>query len=123
YWPSSRVFLNPIYLDLTAILELPQAALGMPELLARTRALNQAPLVDYPEVARLKFAILRELAGVFDIERPAALDAFIAGGGEPLQQFAAFCALSEHFEGRPWMTWPIEYRHPASPAVARWTND
>jgi 4-alpha-glucanotransferase len=38
--------------------------------------------------------------------------------GEPLQQFATFCALAER-HGRSWSAWPEEFRHPASPAVPR----
>jgi 4-alpha-glucanotransferase len=122
YWPSSRVFLNPIYLDLTRIPELPADPVA-PEVSDRIAALNAAPLIDYPDVAKVKFALLRKLAPVFEAQPLPARDAFVAAGGAPLRQFAIFSALGEHFAGRPWTAWPAAYRDPASPAVTRWAAD
>jgi 4-alpha-glucanotransferase len=120
YWPSSRVFLNPIYLDLTAIPELSAHPLTA-EVSDRIATLNAAPLVDYPDVATLKLPLLRKLAPVFDAQL-ANIEAFTAAGGAPLRQFAIFSALSEEFSGQPWMAWPSEYRDPSSPAIAAWAS-
>jgi 4-alpha-glucanotransferase len=42
--------------------------------------------------------------------------------GQPLAQFAAFCALSEHYRSG-WRQWPREYQRPDSPAVARFAAE
>ncbi|MFM9597560.1 4-alpha-glucanotransferase, partial [Streptomyces scabiei] len=52
--------------------------------------------------------------------RRAALDAFAAREGRPLQDFALWCALEEHYAGaeRPAEAWDI-----SSPLVARLRQD
>jgi 4-alpha-glucanotransferase len=105
YWPSSRTFLNPLYVDLGTR---PQGASA------------SGALVNYAEVAKLKYGALREIAASHS--RNPDVDAFIADGGDALLDFCLFSALSDHLPG-PWAAWPREFRDPASPAVRRWLGD
>src|SRR5688572_6559183 len=116
YCPSSRRFLNPLYLRIE---EVPgAAALGdeLASLAAAGRALNGRRIIDRPAVFRLKMDALER---VWRRGHDAAgLDAFRRERGHALEEFAVFCALSEIHEGG-WPAWPAELRRPDSPAVAR----
>lgn len=122
YSPSSRLFMDPLYLDPEQIGAADHAALR-----SRIERLRAAPLVDYREAWDVKRIILEKLFQQFanDAERPA-LSARIDAFGEPLQLHATFEALSEHFcaQGQTWPgVWPEEYFDPRSPAVARFRKD
>jgi 4-alpha-glucanotransferase len=103
YWPSSRTFLNPLYV-----------ALGEPP------KISTGALIDYTEVTRTKYAALRKVAARFS-EDPG-VDAFIRQGGEALEDFCLFSALSEHLAG-PWSAWPESFRHPQSRDVRAFLRD
>ncbi len=58
-------------------------------------------------------------------ERQAAFDAFVAAGGDSLQQQAAFDALQAHFYAKGenawgWPVWPEPFRDYHNPEVAAW---
>ena len=126
YSPSSRLFLNPLYLDVTAAPDFKEC----PELqeLIPCDALRSAPLIDYPAVARLKasaFALLwqsfkaRHLAA--PTPRGRAFRRFQAAGGAALARFARFHALQAHLlaeHGPAWRNWPPSYRDAEQPEVA-----
>lgn len=132
YAPSSRLFLNPLYLDVEAVPELRHddatrawlASAGGQ--LARLRA---ARLLDYGAVERLKLAALRRLHRVFrrrrqrgeDESRGRDYDAFRRLEGPVLDAFAAFQAMRALFaeaEGcDDWRSWPQPYRRPHGRAV------
>lgn len=131
YSPISRVFRNVLYLDVEAVPELAhapeaRALLGAPELQARIAALRDAPRLDYAGVMACKRPVLEALHRAF-LARPAgdarrgAYDAWVAAQGEPLQRFAVFAALDEHFRPQGcgwWPEWPAELRDPRGGAVA-----
>ena len=114
YFPSSRRFLNPLYLRLA---EVP----GVDSLRDSERAaLNAGELIDRDRVYEVKMRALEaawervrgRAAGAmrrFRLERPG------------LHEYAVFCALAE-VHGRPWRQWPEELRQPASAAVARFAR-
>jgi (1->4)-alpha-D-glucan 1-alpha-D-glucosylmutase len=140
YSPSSRLFLNPLYLDVEAIEDFAESrearALydepGFRRTLADARA---APLVQYGTVADLKRRVLgllyrsfrdRHLSNPAD---PRALNfrAFQEARGPSLRGFASFHALRERRAASDpaqasWHRWPAEYRSPASAAVAEFTT-
>lgn len=138
YSPSGRGFLDPLYLDVTALpdfAECPQAQehVASGAFPRRIEALRAEELVDRPGVAAAKLEILDLLYRAFRARhldgpsgpsaRGAAFRAFQAAGGEDLERFARFEALAEHFRGeRPWMVawmdWPAAYRDPEGEAVA-----
>jgi 4-alpha-glucanotransferase len=119
YFPSSRRFRNPLYLDISSI---PGAAdLGdqLQELSAAGRRLNDDREIDRDAVYRLKMQALQQLwqRGV----DAGGLDAFCGQLGDSLHTFATFCALGEQL-GSDWRTWPSEYRQPHASAVLRFAD-
>jgi 4-alpha-glucanotransferase len=125
YSPSSRTWLDWLYIDVTAVpgFAEDEAALATPAALAAAR---DAELVDYPAVAALKRPVLEALFRRFRDRGPdhglaAGFRGFQAEGGEALARFAAFEALHEHFlaAGWPfsWQSWPAALRCPDSAAV------
>ncbi|MGH8508573.1 MAG: malto-oligosyltrehalose synthase [Gammaproteobacteria bacterium] len=136
YSPSSRLFLNVLYLDVEAIADFQecepaQMRVRSPGFQARVQALRAAELVDYAEVAAAKLAILELLYRHFcehhlayDTERARAFRAFESQEGRPLYLHAVFEALQEHFHREDmsiwgWPVWPPAYRDPESGAVKR----
>jgi glycogen debranching enzyme GlgX/4-alpha-glucanotransferase len=133
YYPLSRVYNNPIYLDLEAVPELAQSQparglLASSELRAQLAALRVAPRRDYAAIWRLKQQVLRLLHASFSAReqnansaRGRAYAAFVAEHGQPLLDFATFCALAEHFgPNNPvydFEQFPAELRDPRQPAV------
>jgi 4-alpha-glucanotransferase len=117
YSPNSRLFLNPLYIDLEAIPE------WMPELslVDEIARLRETELVDYEGVARIKTAALRHAYRNFresaQDERRRDLDAFRRERGETLERFAAFEVLRRKFHGA-WWEWPREWRRPSDDAIA-----
>ncbi|SMF57415.1 4-alpha-glucanotransferase [Tistlia consotensis] len=124
FYPSSRRFLNPLYIAVDRVPGYDPVLVDQAEL-ERLRACS---LVDYPGVARLKVAVLRRLwprwretAAEGGTDGRAAFDAFRATRGTPLARQALFEALSQHFaaegQGAGWQGWPEEFRSPDSAAV------
>lgn len=117
YSPSSRLFLNPLYIDVEAIPK------WMPELslVDEVARLRETDLVDYEGVARIKHAALRHAYRNFREsarhERTADLDRFRDERGETLARFVAFEVLRRKFHGA-WWEWPREWRRPSSGAIA-----
>ncbi|HMM75628.1 MAG TPA: malto-oligosyltrehalose synthase [Gammaproteobacteria bacterium] len=132
YSPSSRLFLNPLYLDVERIEDLrdcaaAKARLAAPEFQARLAALRAEDYVDYAAVATLKLELLALLHAAFRTrsvaDEPRAQDfaRFRAEAGIELRRHALWEALREHFAAtglHDWRGWPADYRDPESPAVA-----
>jgi glycogen operon protein len=119
YSPSDRRFLDPIYLDLAALADLPGGA----ELEWVDDAAGA--LVDYSAVWALKERALRGLFARFEEWRASnpsaplalALASFVERGGETLRTYAAFCAISRRRRGEPWQHWPAQLRDPHGEAA------
>lgn len=130
YSPSSRVFLNPLYLDVAAVPDFPGTT--SPPELAAARA---EALVDYPRVAALKAAAFEACYAAFAArhlgaspsERGEAFRHFQKAGGEALRSFAVFTALHEHMlreHGKfCWQDWPATLREASSAEVARFAAE
>lgn len=138
YSPSSRRWLNIIYLDVTAIEGFTQPAIqsicqqaDFQQKLAQARA---SEYVDYPLVTELKLAVLAPLFTQFkdsDLASNTVLakrfKAFIQEGGESLQMLATYEALQAHFkaQGLPYWGWPVfpasyaEFHKPKVQAFAK----
>jgi 4-alpha-glucanotransferase len=133
YSPSSRVWLDYLYIDVTAVPGFAEnAAVQNLAPAAAVLAARGAALVDYAAVAALKRPVLEALYRRFRArEQGSALDAafhaFEREGGAALAAFAIFEALHEHFieAGGPfsWHEWPAALRDPNSAAVAEFTRD
>jgi len=128
YSPNSRLFLNPLYIALDAVPEYAdcpaaQKRLQDPAIAKALSVAQQADHVDYPAVATVKLAVLRDLFARFaalpaDHARQQAFRAFVQTGGERLRLFAIFQTLQDRFGSDPWPCWPEDYHSPHSPQVA-----
>ncbi len=122
YLPSSRRFVNPVYLRVEDIPEtayLPTAERSLVEWQAEAaRPLSrEAGPIDRDAVwAAKKVALEVVFAAPRSPARQAQLDAFRAEQGQGLEDFATWCALTEHLAGREW---PAEYTDRSSDAVRR----
>jgi 4-alpha-glucanotransferase len=114
YSPSSRRFRSPLYLHVE---DVPEHAAAPPEVRDAVAALR--PTTDPERVERDPSwtAKLAALELLWPLHRAQDLAAFRAAQGEPLEQFALFCALAEQ-HGTPWQSWPEQLRRPDGPAVA-----
>lgn len=131
YSPSSRLFLNLLYLDVTAVSGYRETAEAQRVVESeRFRSLHEravrAPLIDYEAVAALKLPVLEHLFAWFRRRHlgtePSVLgDAFRQfqrEHGIALAQIGLFDALGERFAGEPdWRHWPEDMRKPDSAAV------
>jgi 4-alpha-glucanotransferase len=130
YSPSSRRYLNVLYIDPEAIEEFRDCVearrlVAMPEFQERLEALRAAPLIDYAGVTGCKLDVLRPVFECFEAKasraRRLAFDQFLQREGEALEHFALFHALQAHFTagGQPggWPAWPASYQDPGGPAA------
>jgi 4-alpha-glucanotransferase len=113
YSPNSRLFLNPLYIDIDNIPEFfDGSSASDPGALARAR---HSPLVDYVTVAELKWRALRVAFDRFrstpDAARRVAFDAFRVERGTLLSRFACFEVLRCQFKA-PWWQWPEQWQQP-----------
>lgn len=123
YSPSSRLFLNPLYLDVESVSGF-EPGTGTDVKTASVESGKKSKeskgiLVDYTAVTKKKFAALKNAHDCFKrklrasddhSEADEAYSSFRKESGERLRRFAIFEALSEHFEGKPWQDWPTPYR-------------
>jgi (1->4)-alpha-D-glucan 1-alpha-D-glucosylmutase len=146
YSPSSRRFLNYLYIDVESVEGFAQCAplqalLQRPETIERLERLRQAELVDYEAVAAVKrealemlFAGSRAARAVKGAEPApageaalATLRAFRAEGGPALQRHALFEALQEHFAlttgAWGWPSWPAAYHDPHGEAATAFARE
>jgi (1->4)-alpha-D-glucan 1-alpha-D-glucosylmutase len=134
YSPSSRLFVNVLYIDVEAVADVREsvealAAMGTAQFHSALQIARAAELVDYPAVAALKLPILeiafrhfREHHLVHESERARSFLQFLADGSERLRRHALFEALQEHFHAEDrtvwgWPKWPEAYRRPDAPEV------
>jgi 4-alpha-glucanotransferase len=111
YAPNSRLFLNPLYIDVGAVPEFPGLeAAGLEEEVERLR---KQDIVDYGGVANAKTRALELAYEVFrgegSMKRRRAFSRFRRARGSTLVRFACFEWLRRKF-GHPWWKWPHEWR-------------
>ena len=127
YSPSSRDWLNYLYIDVTAVPGFADEA-AMRGLSPVERLGGK--LVDYAAVAAAKRPVLERLYRRFraqgDSSHAADFRAFLEQHGAALKQFAIFEALHEHFiaAGGPftWQEWPDPMRDPGSAEIAEFSR-
>ncbi|HMF06794.1 MAG TPA: malto-oligosyltrehalose synthase, partial [Methylocella sp.] len=125
YSPSSRLFLEPLYIDAHAAAD----RFGVPwrdcfihsQVLALAAKMRKSNLVDYEGVWRLKREIFDRLwSQSKNSPEQTAFAQFRANHGEPLARHATFEVLSEYFAARGFNRldrWPQSYRDVSSPQV------
>lgn len=117
YFPSTRRFVNPLYLRVEDVPGAAELGSEIEPLAVAGRALNADRRIDRDAVYRLKMDALARLWERFPGD--PAFDRFVAEGGEDLAGYATFCVLVEDL-GRPWAGWDGKYRHPGSADVAQY---
>ena len=134
YSPSSREWLNPIYLDIEKVgaftyNEQLKNWLAQPKIRQRIAALRVTETVTYTAVWACKRDALHMAFNAFEQDtceaaanERAAFEAFVADKGEALQGFGLFEALDQYYS-RPgqvgWQSWPSEFHQPDGEAVEK----
>ena len=139
YSPSSRCFVNVLYLDVEAIPDFAEsdealAQARTPEFQSRLKVLRDADLVDYAGVAQIKLPVLERCFAHFcsrhlasGTPRAQAFRGYQGARAPALRRHALFEALQERFHRENpqvwgWPAWPEAYRDPAAPEVARFAE-
>src|SRR5690606_21230103 len=92
-------------------------ALDAPGLAARARAAAAAPLVDWPEVAAIKRAVIDHLIGAHGarLAADAGYRAFRTARGRALDDHAVFEVLDARFRAQGltggWPSWPKTFQN------------
>jgi len=126
YSPLSRVFGNPLYLEVDAVPEARAAGAPATDAALRDRvaSLRAGASVDYEAVAVVKRAALATLHARFQrrgthqpaARRVRAYREFCRRHGDALERFATFMALAER-HGADWRRWPAALHAHDAPAV------
>lgn len=121
YLPTSRRFVNPLYLRVEAIPEyadLPKRG-RVRELRDRVqRRAARSDTIDRDSAWAAKCGALKLVHAVpRSAGRELAYAAFRAREGRALDDFATWCALADK-HGSDWYRWPKSVRHPDAPGVA-----
>jgi 4-alpha-glucanotransferase len=123
YSPNSRLFLNPLYIDVEAIPEF--SADLVPDAAATAARLREGDRVPYADMAALKWLALRAAFNSFVTSASAVrrkeFDAFRSARAPLLSRFACFEVLRHRFAA-PWWEWPHEWRQPDEAKCAELRN-
>ena len=136
YSPSSRRWLNILYIDVSSVPEFAlsieaQQKVGSAEFQQRLQKARESHWVNYSEVADLKLSVLPQLFEEFkkrhldkNTERAQAFLAFVEEGGESLVHQAAFDALHTKLHNEDanvwgWPVFPEQYRRFENSAVQK----
>lgn len=121
YLPTSRRFVNPLYLRVEAIPEFAYLPKRGRVRRLRDRARDRAATSDSIDRDTAWAAKRKALQLVYRVPRSAgrqlAFAAFCAREGTALDDFATWCALAEEYGG-DWRQWPESLQHPGAPGVA-----
>ena len=134
YSPSSRRWLNILYIDVTAIpeyslSEAAQSLVNSAEFQGKLERLRETEWVDYSGVTKAKldaldlvFQTFQTLERKRNTKRARAFRAFVSEGGESLLEQATFDALQRQFYAEGvnawgWPAWPEEYQDFSSKSV------
>ena len=136
YSPSSRLLLNVLYIDVTAVAGFAECAeaqklVHSDEFQAALRECRSNPLVDYARVTKLKLQVLQVLFKHWMASSDAArsqFEEFRREKGAVLERSCLFYSLRETFANqgeslRDWRNWPEEYRDPDSEAVRKFADE
>lgn len=122
YLPQCALYRNFIYLDVEKA--------GDPMLSDAERreieALRASEFVEYERVANLKLTALARIHEHFSSDPD--FDRYMEQEGQPLEDYAVFCALDEEMHRRDpdvwlWTQWPAEYHDVRGEAVAAFARE
>ncbi|MCB0344172.1 MAG: 4-alpha-glucanotransferase [Bdellovibrionales bacterium] len=140
YSPTSRVWLNPFFINVTWLAE----RIGCSDFVefarrkgyfdfARAERANE--IIDYSSIAEHKVAALAYLFEHFESQHLSKntklaeeFAAFVQSNAASLQSFAVFEALgqtlkSDLSDAPPWQDWPEQFRNPNSAAVKNFSSN
>ena len=128
YSPVSRLFRNPIYIDVESVPELSQseparALLASHSVREALRELRATKQVDYDRAIELKERVLVELHRTFrdrtgsGTQRAQDYEEFVRSREPELSRFATWMTIAERSSMPDWRRWPEALRHPESDAV------
>lgn len=137
YSPSSRLFLNPLYIDVSVVPEFLECDKARKYVKAsqfqkRLSQVRNATHVDYMGVTELKNTVLKLLHECFETKHPQnrrtdgrrkAFIHFCEEGGEQLRQFALHQAITDAYNGLRWHDWPLSLQAVNSVEVQRFSVD
>ena len=138
YSPSSRNWINIIYISVNEVPELQQCQKALDlihsqEYVTKINELRQREYVDYRGVLQLKLKALRTIFDNVKVNdattaRGAKFNYFLEQGGENLLNFATYDALQQSLynqgvQASSWEDFPKELQDVNSPAVAKWRAD
>ncbi len=135
YSSSSRLFLNPLYIDITNVEELKshealQKKLNTKTFQQKLETLRNTKEVNYQEVAKIKYSLLNQLYRHFIETKPAkryeAFQKFCKEQGEELENFSVFQAIRYIFgkenKSLYWRSWAKDFQDPSSTAILQFKN-
>lgn len=134
YSPSSRLFHNPLYLNIEQIPDFAESAdvrrrVATKAFQQQLHALRESRTVQYPKVHAVKMSVLERLFQRFHGQhlsrttgRGHAFEQFIKNQGADLERFACFQVIHEVFarsekRANNWTEWPRVFRDPSSQEV------
>jgi 4-alpha-glucanotransferase len=123
YLPTSRRFVNPVYLRPERVPEYADCTDEQRAVIARLRESTdpRSPTIDRDRAWAAKRAALEILFRVPRTPgRNASLAAYRRREGQGLQDYATWCVLTETFGKRA--EWPDAFESPASPAVGQFAT-
>ncbi|MEA2670194.1 MAG: 4-alpha-glucanotransferase [Chloroflexota bacterium] len=120
YFPSSRLYRNPLYLRVEEVPGAARLGARLETLAIAGRELNEQRLIDRDAVLRLKTEALEAIWD--DVDGDPDFDAYRAAEGEQLERFATWCALAE-VHGPRFHEWPEGLRRPGTAEVARFREE
>ncbi|WP_394244869.1 4-alpha-glucanotransferase [Vibrio astriarenae] len=140
YSPSSRRWLNIMYIDVSSVPEFSLSAeaqqkVGSAEFQKRLQEARDAHWVNYSEVSVMKMSVLPLLFAEFKArhlekgtDRAKEFEAFVAEGGDSLVHQAAFDALHADLHAEDsnvwgWPVFPEKYRRFENSAVQKYIKD
>ncbi len=121
YFPTSRIFLNPLWLHIEWIPGASAAAVpDWDDLVRAAHELNGTRVIDRDRIFVLK---MRALESLWPTALPnAEFEAFCKARGQELERYALFCTLAEHFKSG-WHSWPEQFQNPKSPEIAKYASE
>jgi 4-alpha-glucanotransferase len=143
YYPSSRLYRNPIYLSVPEIDEYRYSLEAWSFIMtADAQALlgevRGSETVSFEKADRLKMKVLKILFQTFlerhwkgpgeESERQKQFQIYLDQEGELLNTFAVYCALEAHFREtssgiHTWGQWPAPFQDPGSPEVKKFSQE
>ena len=125
YLPTSRRFVNPLYLRVEAIPEFARVSKRAKVDKLRAAIVSRSGKSETIDRDAAWAAKRKALKCVYRVRRSAgrelAFQAYKRREGAALDRFATWCALAEK-HGGDWRGWPPELQHPGGPPVAEFVE-